>query len=291
MAAEDRYITKAAGRLDGTEGAEVLDDIDRPALRLPVRMLDRFLGAFKPGTATLLDSAHPYVTEMVGMLCVQAVGELGGEVLYIDGGNSFDPYSLLAHARRLGVDRDIVLDNIRVARAFTAHQLTSLLHDSLPKALEERAAANGERPVTVVVSQIADLYTDRDVGSYEARGMLGLCSKKLVEATVSSLAVTLVSNFGLSKLGTKGALRRTLYGQVHRVIRIERTGPFRDRAQRMGPGGLRWHPAPRKPGRDSGRMVLHLPSEGRSLVYHPVPRDQRTLDDFEPERIADEGGP
>jgi hypothetical protein len=290
MAAEDRYITKAAGRLDGTDGTELLDAIEKPALRLPVRILDRFLGAFKPGTATLLDSAHPYVTELVGMLCVQAVGELGGEVLYIDGGNSFDPYSLLAYARKLGVDRDIVLDNIRVARAFTAHQLTSLLHDSLPKALEERTAAT-DRPVTVVVSQIADLYTDRDVGRSEARGMLGLCSKKLVEATVSSSAVTLVSNFGLSKIGTKGALRRTLYGQVHRVIRIERTGPFRDRAQRMGPGGLRWHPVPRKPGRDSGRMVLHLPSEGRSLVYHPAPRDQRTLDDFEPERLAAEGGP
>jgi hypothetical protein len=290
MAAEDRYITKVAGRLDGTEGAEVLEAIDRPALRLPVRMLDRFLGAFRPGTATLLDSAHPYVTEMVAMLCVQAVGELGGEVLYVDGGNSFDPYSLLAHARLLGVDRDIVLDNIRVARAFTAHQLTSLLHDSLPKALEERTAAS-DRPITVVVSQIADLYTDRDVGRSEARGMLGLSSKKLVEATASSSAVTLVSNFGLSKLGTKGAIRRALYGQVHRVIRIERTGPFRDRAQRMGPGGLRWHPVPRKLGRDSGRMVIHLPSEGRSLVYHPAPRDQRTLDDFEPERLAVEGGP
>jgi hypothetical protein len=239
-------------------------------------MLDRFLGAFRPGTATLLDSAHPYVTEMVGMLCVQAVGELGGEVLYIDGGNSFDPYRLLAHARKLGVDRDIVLDNIRVARAFTAHQLTSLLHDSLPKALEARTAAS-ERPVTVVVSQIADLYTDRDVGRSEASGMLELCAGRLVEVTEVSGAVTIATNYGLSKLGTKGALRRALYGRAHRVIRIERAGPGGHDPR----PGLRWHAPPRR--RDSGRMVIKLPSEGKAIIYHPAPRDQRTLDDFEPE--------
>jgi len=287
MAAEDRYITKVAGRLDGTEGAGTVDVTERPTLRLPVRMLDRFLGGFRPGTVTLLDSAHPYVSEIVGMLCVQAVGALGGDVLYIDGGNSFDPYGLMAHAKMLGVDRDLVLDNIRVARAFTAHQLTSLLHDSLPKALEARAAAgqDGGRPLTVVVSHIADLYTDRDVGRSEARGMLDLCAGRLVEVTEASAAVTVATNYGLSKLGTRGALRRALYGRVHRVIRIERAGPPDGRPP--GPAGLRWHAAPRRHSRDAARMVIKLPSEGKAIVYHPAPRHQRTLDDYAP--IVDGG--
>ena len=279
MAAEERFLTKVAGRLGGTEGAEVLEAMERPALRLPVRMLDRFLGGFRPGTVTLLDSAHPYVSEIVNMLCVQAVGDLGGDVLYIDGGNSFDPYGLMAHAKRFGVDRDLVLDNIKVARAFTAHQLTSLLHDSLPKELEARTRDDA-RPLTVVVSHIADLYTDRDVGRSEARGMLELCAGRLVEVTEASAVVTIATNYGLSKLGTKGSLRRALYGRAHRVIRIERAGPG-DHDPRPG---LRWHAPPRR--RDPGRMVIKLPSEGKAIIYHPAPRHQRTLDDFEPD-----GGP
>ena len=87
MTAEDRYLSKIAGRLDRVREDEAPGLLSRPVLRVPVRILDRFLGGLRPGTVTLLDSGHLYVYDLVGMLCVQSVGELCGDVLYIDGGN------------------------------------------------------------------------------------------------------------------------------------------------------------------------------------------------------------
>ena len=294
MAAEERYLSRIAGRLDGTDVPEATEAVERPALRLPVRSLDRFLGGFRPGTVTLLDSGHPYLSELVNMLCVQAVGELGGDVLFVDGGNRFDPYGLMAHARFLGVDRDHVLDNIRIARAFTAHQMTSILHDSLAKAIEAHARDGDGRQLTIMVDRLPDLYLDRDVGRSAARGMLDLCMKRVVELTEAGMAVTLVTNYGLSKIGARGSLRSLLYGKVHHVVRVERAGWSRpDPSPGPGPATMRWRTPQRRPGREMGRMVFRLPADGRSLVYHPAPRSQRTLDDFGPAdgMAAAPGGP
>jgi len=274
MTAEDRYLNKIAGRLDRTREEKVPSMLSRPVLRVPVRILDRFLGGLRPGTVTLLDSGHLYVYDLVGMLCVQSVGELCGDVLYIDGGNTFDPYGLLVHARRMGVDRELVLDNIKVARAFTAYQMTSLLHDMLGKELERHARDSTGRPMTVIVANMPDLYLDDDVNRTEAVGMVDLCTRRLLELTEERSVVTVVSNHGLSKLG-KGRMRELVYKRTHRVVRIER--PSRDAAL---PEGRGWHPAFSRSRKAHTQMLISLPFERRAMCFCPAPRYQRTLDDF-----------
>jgi len=48
-------------------------------------------------------------------------------VLVVDAVNAFDPYRLVREARERGLSRAAALRRVRVARAFTSHQLVASL--------------------------------------------------------------------------------------------------------------------------------------------------------------------
>jgi hypothetical protein len=60
----------------------------------------------------------------------------GAGVLVVDAANAFDPYRLVREARGRGISRALALSRVRVARAFTSHQLVRLLKEELPGELE-----------------------------------------------------------------------------------------------------------------------------------------------------------
>jgi hypothetical protein len=231
-------------------------------------VLGKFLGPLNPGTVSFLNSAHPYVFEIASMLCVQVVQQLGREVLFIDGGNSFEPYRLMTYARRLGADRDRVLDYVRVARAFTAYQMTTLLTDMLPREIERI------RPGAVVVACLPDLYDDQDVRRSEARSMLDLCVRVIRRVTSENELITAITNHGLSKLGGQSPLMRALQKNIDIQLRIERRGG--------GEGRARFHPAFSRGRLDQGsmRLVLTRSGEKKWMNFCSAPRYQRTLDEF-----------
>jgi len=57
-------------------------------------------------------------------------------VLVVDAANAFDPYRLVREARGRGISRAAALRRVRVARAFTSHQLVRLLKEEFPEELE-----------------------------------------------------------------------------------------------------------------------------------------------------------
>ena len=57
-------------------------------------------------------------------------------MLVVDAANAFDPYRLVREARSRGIPRAAALCRVRVARAFTSHQLVRLLKEELPGELE-----------------------------------------------------------------------------------------------------------------------------------------------------------
>jgi len=79
------------------------------------------------------------------------------DVIFVDGGNNFDPYSLSSLAVEHGLAPEDVLKRIHVSRAFTHHQLACLIIDKLPSAIETFAAK------LVIVSDITQLFCDPDV--------------------------------------------------------------------------------------------------------------------------------
>jgi len=109
------------------------------------------------------------------LLCVRATlpQPLGPncDVIFVDGGNNFDPYFMSDNSVGLGLDSENVLERIHISRAFTHHQLASVIIDKLPYAIEEFKAK------LVVVSDITQLYCDPDVRDDDKDDSLRIFSK------------------------------------------------------------------------------------------------------------------
>ncbi len=80
-----------------------------------------------------------------------------GSVLFLDGGNIFQSYLISEFSEAFGLLPEEALKRIHLSRAFTYHQLHSLITDKLSLALDESKAK------LVVVSDITQLYCDADV--------------------------------------------------------------------------------------------------------------------------------
>ncbi len=98
-----------------------------------------------------------------------------GIVLWIDGGNAFDPYRMSELAERCGYDTAALLSRIRIARAFTAHQMEAIAHSAPKEALSHRISA-------IIVSSVAELFTG-DVGWREGMDLMQSAVKNIGRMT------------------------------------------------------------------------------------------------------------
>jgi hypothetical protein len=85
----------------------------------------------------------------------------GKRVLYLDGGNGFDPLLLARLARQRGRTPSEFNRQIRIARAFTCFQLTELLVHA-PQLLESFSAD------AVILTAMPELYFDEDLREPDA---------------------------------------------------------------------------------------------------------------------------
>jgi len=77
---------------------------------------------------------HPFIKTLSFLLSVRCQlptneGGLNSTTIYLDGGNTFDPYNISAMAQQYGLDPRTAFERIFVSRAFTAYQLSSLVFD------------------------------------------------------------------------------------------------------------------------------------------------------------------
>ena len=224
-----------------------LRTIPRPALTTSVPTLDRILGPFEAGKITLVDSGSDFVFHLTTLLCVRAVME-GREVVFLDGGNSVDPHGMVAVGKRVGLTREEILPRVHVARAFTCHQMTTLVLDMLDKKLEETGAG------LAVFACLPEMFLDEDVERGEAHQLFQRSARALRRTVEERQVVGLVTNAGLAKLYRRRSIRRQLYESVDRVIRVtHRKGGVR--IDRLDTGTSEW--------------------------YAAVPPNQMTLDDFD----------
>lgn len=83
-------------------------------------------------------------------------------LLIVDGANAFDPFLISDLARKSGTAPQILLDQIRISRVFTCHQLEALLRGRLADAVRRFDAG------AVYFSGILDPLLDEDVPVGEA---------------------------------------------------------------------------------------------------------------------------
>jgi hypothetical protein len=98
-----------------------------------MQALSRYLAPLKPGRSVLLWGEH--LRSLAAAAAAWGAAR-GAPVLVVDAANRFDPYGLVREARSLGLSHREALSRVRVARAFTCHQLVRLVEEILPPALE-----------------------------------------------------------------------------------------------------------------------------------------------------------
>lgn len=91
-------------------------------------------------------------------------------VVVVDAVGAFDPYHLAREARCRGVTPAAALHRVRVARAFTCHQLVRLVHEGLPAELAATASqADGAPAALVLLLGPCSLFYDEQVPLAERR--------------------------------------------------------------------------------------------------------------------------
>lgn len=155
------------------------------------------------------------------LLCVRAINPLppglDSDVVFVDGGNVFDSYIVSRHAFSLGLDRKRTGLRIHLSRAFTHHQLSSLITEELAEAVDRCDAR------LAIVSDITALYCDPDVK--EKREALDLFSRDV--RSLATLAeqrdmIILVTNLQSRSRAMDDALART----AHVSATLQERGEF-----------------------------------------------------------------
>jgi hypothetical protein len=136
----------------------------QPLLRLNLRGVNQLFPGFAEGDFMVIRGSSSALTSM---LCIQAqlgsvFGGLNSNVVFIDGGNTFDLYQVAQQARLFHLDPKKILDGIFISRAFTAYQLTALVMQRLKLAIQQFQAK------VVIISDIAGFFTDKALSEREA---------------------------------------------------------------------------------------------------------------------------
>ena len=159
--------------------------------------LDKILGRLHLGCVAFLYGSRQCLAASE-LLCVRAqldpnCGGLNSEAIFIDGGNRFDPYLVAEYAEQLSLDRDQALDRIFISRAFTYHQMTSIINRILPEAIHERKVK------LVVVSDIITLYHDPEVHHSQNLKLFKTTLNLLTTTAKTERTIALVTSFSVKR--------------------------------------------------------------------------------------------
>lgn len=141
--------------------------LSQPRLSLNIENIDYLFPGFIPGDFAVLHGSSA-VQSLLTLLCIRAqlpyqLGGLETNVVFIDGGNSFRLYDISTVAQIHELNPREVLRRIYISRAFTAYQLTSLAFKKLQDTIEKYNSK------LVILSNLAQLYLDKDVPTKEAQ--------------------------------------------------------------------------------------------------------------------------
>lgn len=150
--------------------------------------LDKLLGFIPKGNAVFINGSRSrkYILEL---FCLRSIKQYRNYCIFIDGGNSFDPYLLSKLVRKENPKE--VLSRVIISRAFTCHQLASLIIKETEKIVQRYPTD------LIAVSDILHLFTDpesrSDIDEYEIEMILPVILKSLKKLS-SNAIVTITSD-------------------------------------------------------------------------------------------------
>lgn len=164
--------------------------------------IDKAFKGFELGEFAVL-YGHPLCTFLAFLLCVRSQlpkkrKGLDSTVIFNDGGNSFDPYTISAIAKEHGFEPESVLDKIFISRAFTAYQLAALIFEKSKEALSKY------RSKLLVISEISTLFLDKDIPKTESRDIFnklaGFLANLASEKKIIVLATCIPRSYSMRSL-------------------------------------------------------------------------------------------
>jgi len=142
----------------------------------------------------------------------------GMDVVVLDGANRFDPYRVSFFARSASIPPERLLRTIRIARAFTCHQMATLIGEKLPLLLEKPL----RRPSVILLGPVTT-FLDEDVPDQEA-GTLFERGMGKAEAMASKGIPFLLFQPFIPSSSKRGYLVRRLLQFAELVWRVDLNG-------------------------------------------------------------------
>jgi len=143
-------------------------------------------------------------------------GGLNSRVVYIDCGNTFDPYAVSAVAQEYGLEPKSVLEKVMISRAFTAYQLTALIFEKLEKTLKRY------RSKLIVISDIVGLFLDRDVPKIEGSDIFLKMTQYLSDLATRRRAIIIASYLPRLYSSRSFFLESVLFGRATTLIGVKK---------------------------------------------------------------------
>ncbi len=190
-----------------TSRGSALPRDSQPHITTGIESLDKTL-VLKRGQFVALQGDSSHALSL--LLCVRATLSipegLDSDVVFIDGGNLFDAYAVSQHAISLELESGKVHGRIHLSRAFTHHQLHSLMVEKLPSAIDQYKAK------LAVVSDITALFCDPDVrDKREALDVFNKSIRFLGTIAENKNILVLATNIRTRNMTMDNALLRTAH--------------------------------------------------------------------------------
>jgi hypothetical protein len=182
--------------------------------------MDKVFSGFQRGDFAVL-FGDSLCRSLLFRLCVRCQlpfrkGGLNSSVVYVDGGNAFDLYSVSSIAQKYSLEPSSVLGRIFISRAFTAYQMYTLVFEKLEEALKKYS------PRLVVVSDIVDLFLDRDVPRQEGDDSFKEMTQRLVDLTSKWRIITVATYSPRSQSPRRRFLQSILFASATTVMEMRK---------------------------------------------------------------------
>ncbi len=154
-----------------------------------IQEVDRHIGGLKQGWFSIFYGSQ-YSNELAERYCFRAQlpphkGGLGTTTVFIDAGNSFDPYFIASLARQYHKDPTEALDRVIISRVFTCYELVNLVAE-LSRLLDTYRAG------LIVISDILALFNE-DTKGEEAETILNDVRRRITELCSGSKMVCIAT--------------------------------------------------------------------------------------------------
>lgn len=134
----------------------------------------------------------PSVLSLSLLLAVRAqlpyqLGGLESSAVFVDGGNTFRLYETSRAARLHSLQPRQVLQRIFISRAFTAHQMTSIILEKLEETITRYHAK------LAIISDFTGLYLDKDIPAEESKEVFSQVSTYLSKLAQETRVIILAA--------------------------------------------------------------------------------------------------